>query len=204
MALEILPSDDTRMRILKAVFHAMQATDIPRITVEEVTRYAGISRSTFYRYFDSVDAVVKDFEDYLLRVMRDINDSALKVRFTAAELEPTASMITRMETLYNYRDEVIALNGPNGDPQFPHKVTSFMYDYLRERIRTVPGDKRYRDMYLMFVIHGHNAFVEYWLEHRTDVQPRIAAAMLCRLYYSPFFLDEQNVSMHPKPLEFDD
>lgn len=80
-------------RIEEAVFGLMETTDIPNIKVADVVRLAGVSRSTFYRHYDSVEDVVKQFEAGLLDTMRTINNTALGVQFNKAELKPTQSMV---------------------------------------------------------------------------------------------------------------
>ena len=90
---------ETSRRITDAVFELMAATDIPDIKVVDVIRQARVSKSTFYRHFSSVDDVVKRFEDEILEGMGEINEVALKARFDDAELDPTLSMIRRMEVL---------------------------------------------------------------------------------------------------------
>ena len=179
-------------RIEDAVFALMETTDIPDIRVADVTRLAGISRSTFYRRFGSVDEVVKAFETDLLANMHSINSYALKARFGQSELDPTPTMIRRMELLSERRDKVVALNGPHGDPQFVHKATILMHDHFRERLADVEGPATYRDFYLAFVLAGHHNVIQYWLEERPDVSPEVVAGLLNRLFYAPFFLDERN------------
>ena len=176
-------------RIEDAVFSLMDTTDIPDIRVADVTRLAGISRSTFYRRFSSVDEVVKAFETDLLANMHDINNYALKARFGQSELDPTPTMIRRMELLHERRDKVVALNGPHGDPQFVHKATVLMHEHFRERLADVPGSAEDRDLYLAFAIAGHHNLIQYWLEKRPDLPPEVVAGALNRLLYAPFFLD---------------
>lgn len=181
--------DSVDERIEDAVFSLMSTTDIPEIRVGDVARAAGISRSTFYRHFDSVDDVVKGSETDLLANMHDINSYALKGRFGQSELDPTPTMIRRMELLAERRDKVVALNGPHGDPQFVHKATVLMHDHFRDRLADVEGSGDYRDFYLAFVLAGHHNVIQYWLEKRPDVEPEVVAGVLNRLFYAPFFLD---------------
>ncbi|WP_417086342.1 TetR/AcrR family transcriptional regulator [Lancefieldella rimae] len=181
---------DVRQRIEDAVFGLMKTIDIPDIRIEQVVKLASTSRSTFYRYFRSVDAVVKKFEDALLENMQGINDLALKGRFGTSELVPTHSMIARMELLRHNRDKVIVLNGPHGDPAFVRKATVFMHSYFRERIKDVEGDALSKDFYLSFVIAGHHNLIQYWLEELPEIEPETVAALLNRLYYAPFFVDD--------------
>ena len=189
--------DPVDARIEDAVFSLMETTDIPDIRVADVIRRAGVSRSTFYRHFHSVDDVVKAFETDLLANMHSINSYALKARFGQSELDPTPTMIRRMELLAERRDKVVALNGPHGDPQFVHKATILMHDHFRERLSEVEGPETYRDFYLAFALAGHHNVIQYWLEKRPDVPPEVVAGVLNRLFYAPFFLDETNALREP-------
>lgn len=189
--------DSVDERIEDAVFSLMETTDIPDIRVADVTRLAGISRSTFYRRFGSVDDVVKAFETDLLANMHSINSYALKARFAQSELDPTPTMVRRMELLAERRDKVVALNGPHGDPQFVHKATILMHDHFRERLSEVEGPETLRDFYLAFALAGHHNVIQYWLEKRPDVPPEVVAGVLNRLFYAPFFLDETNARRDP-------
>ncbi|MGI6229659.1 MAG: TetR/AcrR family transcriptional regulator [Tractidigestivibacter sp.] len=188
---------ETERRIEDAVFSIMATTDIPNIKVGDVVRKAGVSRSTFYRHFDSVEDVVKQFEAGLLDTMRTINKTALKAQFDKSELGPTMAMVSRMEVLRNNREKVIALNSDHGDPVFQHRATMLMHEYFRIRLKDVSGSEVDRDLYLSFVIAGHNNMIEYWLEKRPDIPPEKVAAMLNRLYYSPLFINDESVTEHP-------
>jgi AcrR family transcriptional regulator len=184
-------------RIEDAVFELIKTTDITSVRVRDVVRLAGVSRSTFYRHYDSVEDVVKQFEGSILNTMRTINKSALKIQFDKAELRPTQAMISRMEVLREKRDRIVALNSPHGDPAFQHKATMLMHEYFRIRLQGMGGPEVQRDLYLAFVIAGHNNLIQYWLEKRPDIPPEEVAGMLNRLYYSPFFVDEKSASDFP-------
>lgn len=190
--------DDIERDIIKAVFSLMKEQDIPRIRIAEVLKLAGVSRSTFYRRFSSVDAVVKRFEEALLDSMGEINTLALKGRFGPEELDPTATMVTRMEILRDFREQVLALNGPHGDPGFLHKATVLMHNHLRSQLGVRAGDADEVDMYLAFVVAGHHNLIQYWLEERPEIPPEKVAAASNRLFYAPLFLGEP--SSHAKPI----
>ncbi len=195
--------DEVEVRITNEVFRIMQDVDIPKIKVADVVRAAGVSRSTFYRHFDSVDDVVKRFEDGILENMAFINRHALNLRFGPAELDPTPAMVQRMNTLIEHREQILALNGPHGDPQFIHKATVFMHDYLRERLSDLNSDRDFMDLYLAFAIAGHHNLIQYWLEVRPELEPRYVAAVLNRVYYAAFFLDEDNATRRASVPELD-
>jgi len=155
--------NDIASRIEDAVFELMATTPVQSIKVAEVLRLAHTSKSTFYRCYRSVDDVVKRFEDELLQNMQDINDVALEARFGDAQLDPTPTMIKRMEILQTNRSKVLALNSDNGDPVFAHKATIFMHDYFRNRLRSTFSDETDLDLYLAFALAGHHNLIQYWL-----------------------------------------
>lgn len=194
---------ETSRRITDAVFELMAATDIPDIKVVDVIRQARVSKSTFYRHFSSVDDVVKRFEDEILEGMGEINEVALKARFDDAELDPTLSMIRRMEVLQANRDKIVVLNGVHGDPVFTHKATIFMHDHFRKRLSTLPCGEDTWDLYLSFAIAGHHNLIQYWLEERPDLEPVVVATALNRFLYAPFFLEQEANRLTPRPLRLD-
>lgn len=194
-------ADDAARRITDAVFELMKTTDIPDIKVTDVVKLAHVSKSTFYRRFLSVDDVVRRFEDEVLEGMGEVNEVALKARFSDAELDPTITMIRRMEILREHREKIIVLNGPHGDPVFTHRATVFMHDHFRRRLSAVPCSEDMWDLYLSFAIAGHHNLVQYWLEERPDLEPRVVAAALSRFLYAPFFLDEDVGGRAPHPLD---
>ena len=163
--------NDIASRIEDAVFELMATTPVQSIKVAEVLRLAHTSKSTFYRCYRSVDDVVKRFEDELLQNMQDINDVALEARFGDAQLDPTPTMIKRMEILKANRSKVLALNSDNGDPVFAHKATIFMHDYFRNRLRSTFSDETDLDLYLAFALAGHHNLIQYWLLRRAPLPP---------------------------------
>lgn len=181
----------------------MATTPVQSIKVAEVLRLAHTSKSTFYRCYRSVHDVVKRFEDELLQNMQDINDVALEARFGDAQLDPTPTMIKRMEILKANRSKVLALNSDNGDPVFAHKATIFMHDYFRNRLRSTFSDETDLDLYLAFALAGHHNLIQYWLEARPDLEARTVAAALNRMFYAPLFVDDASRHWHPRIPDFE-
>lgn len=72
-----------------------------------------------------------------------------------------------------------------------------MHEFFRIRLAGVGGSELHRDLYLSFVIAGHNNLIQYWLEKRPEIPSEEIAAMLNRLYYSSFFVDEDNAANLP-------
>jgi AcrR family transcriptional regulator len=57
-AAQTLPTTDTRARILDGAYRAVSTFGLARLTVDDAARFAGVSRQTVYRYFDSKDGLI--------------------------------------------------------------------------------------------------------------------------------------------------
>ena len=184
-------SEDTKKRIYDAIFDLMAQTPVDKIPVDAVACAAGISRSSFYRYFSSVNDAVKEYEDGLVAVLTRINDLSLKIRFTALDAEGTHSLVEAFTVVSENREKIRALNGANGDPAFQRKVDRIIERTLREhvpdRLKSRVGDY---DLYVAYSVAGHNAAVNRWLVEASDLNPIGFAADLSRMLYAPLLLGE--------------
>lgn len=107
----------------KHIFHAlvelMQTRNVWEITVSELAKQAGISRSGFYRLFESVDDVVKNMENDMLETMRDICRYYISKKLDLSTSEIVdETILSLFQFLYQTRDAYVALNSIHGDPQF--------------------------------------------------------------------------------------
>jgi AcrR family transcriptional regulator len=75
---QTLPATDTRARILDGAYRAVSTFGLARLTVDDAARFAGVSRQTVYRYFDSKDrliaALVLREEEAFLEGVRAANE----------------------------------------------------------------------------------------------------------------------------------
>lgn len=63
--LRITSNAEIKLEVVKALDGLMLATDIDRISVKAICDSAGISRATFYRYFDDKYAIVQWYLEFL-------------------------------------------------------------------------------------------------------------------------------------------
>ena len=61
--------------IRKQVLEALKTTDIHNVQVKAITDAIGISRSTFYIYYDSAYSVLQDIEDEFFNGLQAANAS---------------------------------------------------------------------------------------------------------------------------------
>ena len=79
----------------------------------------------------------------------------------------------------------------------------YLYRFVAQTFNVLLGQSDELELYLAFVLAGHHNLVQYWLEKRPDIEPRVVAATLNRLYYAPFFLNEKMISSMPRAPRFD-
>lgn len=160
----------TRHQIQRAVVEAMADKDVDQITITEVCSACGIARSTFYRYYDSVDDVVKKTGDELLAAIRRVSSldryDAMKKRSPAT---PGQSDLARAQILKEYAPFIIAVTGFHGDPSFAHKATGV----IREQLRETAGDslfhQPYGDFLVEFLLAGLFRSIDFWLRNHPEM-----------------------------------
>lgn len=179
--------DMTEAAIRHAVIQLMKEIDYDRITADAVARQAGVSRSTFYRYFDSVVDVVETMEGEFLDLVRDVNRIALQCsRGLSCASELTQSMVSRMEHVAQHRDFIIAVDGPHGDRTFRSRAEKVMSDYLFTRLQSEQSSFEEKALYIEFVSAGHYRMIYRWLVDFPSLSAARVAALTNKLLYSVF------------------
>lgn len=176
--------DETRRAICDAAVDLLSDTDYDRITVSQIAERAHVSRTTFYRYFNSVYEVVECIGDRILSVMEDVNRVSLKVGLSSDSVKVSPTLIMRLETLHSHRREALALIGPHGSEDFRIRVGKIMGSYFHEKTQRSDLTPEERDLYLHFLIDGHHSLICNWLSEHPDLPPEQVGALLNRLFYS--------------------
>ena len=68
--------ENTRERIIRAFWEVNKTKPIDKITVKDITEKTGIYRTTFYRYFQDIYAIVEEFEMSLLEDLQKLENEA--------------------------------------------------------------------------------------------------------------------------------
>lgn len=58
--------NETKRAIREGLLELMLNADADKISASELARSANVSRATFYRYYDSVDAVLREITEEFL------------------------------------------------------------------------------------------------------------------------------------------
>lgn len=122
-------SQKTQLRIIDTYLALMKNTDFDKITVSELVKEAGITRTTFYAYFEDVYDLLGYVENEIVEHMPRPSAEAAPA-LPAWELHsPTPEECNAPSWYVEWFDyvgffcwQLDSLLGPHGNPQFSHKV----------------------------------------------------------------------------------
>ena len=101
----------------------LDSTPYTKIKASDLAKTAGISRSSFYFYFDSISAVLRHLEDEFVAGLPD--DEAVIRSYIAHEHHgKSLAQSTTLAAEYwgKNLDVFRILSGPNGDPSFQQRL----------------------------------------------------------------------------------
>jgi len=183
-------STDARKCIYEAIASIMLDTDYDKISVQAIASEAGVSRSTFYRYFESVDDAIEALEDRYLDIMQEINRIGILSKLSPESRKLSSTQVQRLEILHENWQVVLALLGSHSNPRFMQKEIALMSSYLATKIEGVDLSEDETDLYVNFIISGHNGLVVRWLTMHPDMKPETVAGLLNDMFFAPLIARE--------------
>lgn len=116
---------NSKRRIQKALFELLRERSIDKITVSEVVEKAGVSRTSYYRAYSSLQSVVDDALDELFCKIESLapNTEGLSEGAEAKEFE--RSLIQVLTLYYDNADQLRMLLDGSADKTFRNRLFSF-------------------------------------------------------------------------------
>lgn len=124
--------EGTISSIENAFLEEYKIKGIEGISVTSLCKKSGVSRSTFYLYFDDKYSVLQEVEDRLLDGFKEINSRLPDITEEDRPNEHTKEVI---EYILSNKDWYIALLGPYGDAMFISKWRSVLKKSLRKKLK---------------------------------------------------------------------
>lgn len=124
---------NTEKLVCDGLVDLLQTTPFLKIRTTWFVRHMGISRSTFYNHFDSLDDVLRRLEDGYMEGLGD--DRITRRRIGEAMDDPAqfeALVRSQVEYVRDHRRLVRAICGPNGDPAFQARMAGRTKRLLRK------------------------------------------------------------------------
>lgn len=169
-----MDKSSAKMLIRTTVIELMETTDIPNITVTAVCKRSNLSRTTFYRYYPSVDAVVKEMGDDLLASLRRTQEIDRRTQALGGLRKTGTTDLIRAQILYEYGPFIRVVTGVHGDPSFAHKAVAVIRERLQEEVAGLGLSPRDQAVLIEFMLAGLFRCINYWLAEHPEITPEEA------------------------------
>jgi len=173
---------------MDAYIELMQSKPYDRITVKEIVKQAGVARSTFYLYFDSVFNLLEEIESTL----SGVNVFYLRPPEKPKGWETAAESIVQWFDFCKENSVYLStLLGVNGDTYFEERIR---YHLRKEIIRMMDDDgiphDCLRPYYIELMLSTHLCLMKFWLQDSQDnsiLQAEVMASMANQLRLGAFY-----------------
>ena len=179
---------NAKKKIQRQVLEALKTTDIHSIQVKAITDACGISRSTFYIYYDSAYSVLQDIEDEYFNGLQEANAHfwyyPLKKEYLR---EPHPILLKVLRYLQEHRDISNTLRGPYGEVMFQLRCRRT----LQQSLCPEPLMKAYypevTELHISYIMGGHVEVLQTWLADDCPIPAEEIAVKLYRLMFGDLF-----------------
>lgn len=179
--------------IKEKLLEVLETTPYNKIKVRDFADYAGISRSTFYFYFNSIDEAISDIEDQCIGRLPDAKALAtsLAVKVPKCSYAPADAVISLNKRMSKQLNVFRVLSGPNGRPQFQQKL----YDRLLEINTMYYGVSKVSEKYLELTTEFFSGaqwyLYRWWANHADEVTCEEMTGYLLEIF--------KTITYHGKP-----
>ena len=176
--------DRTRAALKNALIELCDEKGYYDITIWDICNRAHAYRSTFYRYFDTKDEVLREIEREYLETTRSLT-SAIHSFHPEASPEQMAAYLDELtaDMEYHMKNEKLCrfLLSPAGDISFYQNMKESIAATSRRNIETVGfQDLENPEYRINFFAAGFIDTIHTWLEHK-DRTPREIARFLLEM-----------------------
>ena len=153
----------TRWKFMLAYAKAISTTSYEKITIKEVCATAALNRSTFYRYYESLDAIEHDIEDYVIARFSFFFENASSDDFLCGRKEFLQAV---NKSLIEEADLLSLLLVADLSARFIDRINKLLLERLKEKYygaHMLSNDES--DIILTFIIAGRTAVYRRWMSN---------------------------------------
>ncbi|MCL2318773.1 MAG: TetR/AcrR family transcriptional regulator [Treponema sp.] len=176
---------NTEMLIQQELLDLLETKPIHKIKIKDITERLKISRTTFYRYYDStyscLQTIIDTFYDELVKY-----PVPSRAAFNAKYFhEPHPKLVKILEFLLENSKLVRTMFGPNGEWIFKKKGIDVVRTYIDAKGKKERSGKsgKYYDFLEEFLIGGHLQITLHYLANHNSISINDFAILWSRLFY---------------------
>ena len=185
-----------KRKIKEATLAINQTKSIHDITINEIARKLNISRSTFYRHYGGIYAVIEEVEQELFEGLRNATSDLKKYRLDKHHLDnPFHIGVQIFEFIHRNKETFKILLSENGDHGFRCRYAKFIETTGISKIISDFQIPKYKNLITVFLVNGIVSLVEEWLCNCPEITPAELERIYTKLIYGPF----QRISFDETP-----
>ena len=160
----------TKKMIWQAFFELLENKSPDKITVTELCRQADVNRSTFYTYYDGIDAMIREGEEYVIeRLTADIPQGTANEAALTARVEGALENIRRNRALYR----ALLVNWDSDS--FNRRLVGALID------RSIVGNSEQSHYACTYYVNGIIGILRQWLTDGCPTDSQRLAGFLIQL-----------------------
>jgi AcrR family transcriptional regulator len=174
----------THKLIKEAFFELMNQIGFDKITVQNLTKQAMISRTTFYLHYKDKYDLLDKIEDEILSGFQDLSNNPPVNEIIASGLsheKPFALLVKVYEYIQENQQFFKLIMGPNGNPSFYYKLNETMKLTFRKNI-IIDRLKIPEPYAIAFIIGFQTNLINEWITSGMKETPYEIALMITRVF----------------------
>lgn len=166
----------TKKCIQDAFMKLYKKHPIESLSVRMITDAAGLTRSTFYVYYESVYDLLEKIEDELRDGMGPYFEQYTGDILHKKRQEPQDSVVKWFGYFQENSEYLRILLGPTGDPSFEYRLRKKLKGEINAMMDADGANNDYlRKYFVEYVVGANFALIRYWLENGEELSPQDVA-----------------------------
>ncbi|SES61781.1 transcriptional regulator, TetR family [Oceanobacillus limi] len=176
----------SKQALKDALILRMETSDFKKITITEIVQHANLNRGTFYKHYDTKEALLEELID---DVMCDLIESYRAPYLHSDALvikELTASKIKIFEHVYSYSKFYRAIVSSNAVPGIQHKISDVFKQLSRDDMEILGTTSNVdRDFVSSYYAHALLGLILEWINSGFKYTPAYMAEQLIAIVTFP-------------------
>ena len=142
-----MTNSNAKNAIRNAFIELYKKWSIDKITIDMICKKAYLSRSTFYKNYKNIDALVKEIENEVREDMTRINeDYNYQSIFDVNENYPSPNFMEMFRCVLKHKDFFMGAYSDHGNPSFYSRSKKMITQFLKEHILMHEPDVEHIDL----------------------------------------------------------
>ena len=181
-------SAETKSRIRNELLSLMREKPVETIKVTEITEKLGISRTTFYSYYNSIHDVLQEIENMFIsdfeRFNRDFHGSPFDDKYFNI---PYPTITETLRFLNRYRSLLSILTDENnGDPIFRYKCKKLINEEFYKKAISQDYIHVKNKLAEVYMTGGHFEMFLYYFSNDLKMDYEEMAVMIYTIMFRPY------------------